>query len=116
MEEKEKHHFVEADEAIKWIERCIVGNITKEQLDKQRQKECNSLDIMQNTNFVYHPESLIEMQIMCLCAIQFYVNRNNLDDIKLSDSSNLIMLCLLIEHVFSGICAIFRSYDIDKNG
>jgi len=39
----------------------MAGNISKHLLDKQRQKELNSLDLMQNTNFVYHPESLIEM-------------------------------------------------------
>ena len=71
---------------------------------------------MQNTNFVYHPESLIEMQIICLLSIFAYENRNNFSDIDINDSSNTIMLTLLIEHIFSYICAFYRSYDIEKNG
>lgn len=62
LEEDEKtRQFVSEDDSIHWLSRCIVGNITKMDLDKQRQIESNSLDLMQNTNFVYHPESLSEM-------------------------------------------------------
>jgi hypothetical protein len=75
IDEKEMLNFVDENDSIAWIQRCLVGGIDKAQLDKQRQGECNSLDIMQNTNIVYHPESLIEMQIMCLGSIFFYINR-----------------------------------------
>lgn len=105
------------DDSCAWVQRCISGNITKALLDKQRQKELNSLDLMQNTNFVYHPESLIEMQIICLLLVFVYENRNkNLKELNIDDSSNVIMLTLLVEHIFSYICAFYRSYDIEKNG
>jgi len=72
---------------------------------------------MQNTNFVYHPESLIEMQIICLVSVFVFENRNkDFPDIKINESSNSIMLMLFVEHIFSYICAFYRSYDIDKNG
>ena len=34
------------EEANEWIQRCIVGNITKEDLDDERTAEINSLDLM----------------------------------------------------------------------
>ena len=75
---------------------------------------------MQNTNIVYHPESVIEMQIMCLGIIFLYVNRIYIldpDSIERSSySANFIMFALMAEHIFSCCCAFYRSYDIDKNG
>jgi len=52
---------------------------------------------------------------MCLVLIVVYTNRNK-KDLDLNESSNFIMLALFFEHVFSYICAFYRSYDIDKNG
>lgn len=99
-----------------WVQRCVVGGVTKNQLDKERQKECNSLDQMQNTSFVYHPESLIEMQLMVLLSIFVFTNKDNLEGYDFKKPVNQIMIGLFIEHIFSYGCAIFRSYDIYKNG
>lgn len=52
--------YVEEEDATEWIEKYLIGNIDKVQLDDQRLKESVGLDMLQNTNFVYHPESLLE--------------------------------------------------------
>jgi hypothetical protein len=79
--------------------------------------------MMQNTNFVYHPESLIEMQLICVFLV--YVLNNGIfysyspsswKAYEHSDSSNFIMFTLLCEHIFSYLIAFFRHYDINKNG
>jgi hypothetical protein len=100
----------------------VVGDIKKNQLDKQRQKETNALDLMQNTNFAYHSESLIEMQILCSALIYYYTERKLFEQgtllsefIKVG-SSELILVTLNFEHIFSYFCAFFREYDIKYNG
>ena len=40
---------VEPNQSIQLIEDCVVGGITKHELDDERAKETNSLDIMQNS-------------------------------------------------------------------
>lgn len=81
--------------------------------------------MMQNSSFVYHPESLIEMQVICLVILYYYSNREHIDEIdgihskelvKDNQSPNFIMAALMIEHIFSYFCAFFRAYDIKKNG
>ena len=34
LHEKEHRDFIEPEDALGWIQRCIVGNITKDKLDK----------------------------------------------------------------------------------
>ena len=124
VQENEKDKFIEESDSIGWLERCIVGNIKKIELDQERQNETNSLDMMSNTNFIYHPESLIEMQILCSMFIYFFSNKHLFgsdDELSFSDffkegSSNFIMLALFVEHIFSYVCAYYRDYDINKNG
>lgn len=41
-----KKYEVPTSESIAWIKRCVVGNITKKELDNERMKETNSLDMM----------------------------------------------------------------------
>jgi hypothetical protein len=36
LHEKEHKDFVHPEDALGWIQRCVVGNITKDKLDKQR--------------------------------------------------------------------------------
>jgi hypothetical protein len=57
---------VPLSEATGWVKRCLVGNIIKSDLDEERKKETNSLDLMQNSSIIYHTESILEMQIACL--------------------------------------------------
>ena len=51
----EKSSFVEERNAIKWVEESIVGPITKDILEKERFKELDSLDMMQNSGIIYNP-------------------------------------------------------------
>ena len=70
--------------------------------------------MMQNTSIIYHPESLLEMQIICWCVIKFYFGveeANNHTDI-----SNIIMWALIVEHLFSYSSGVFRQWEIRKNG
>ena len=80
---------------------------------------------MQNTSFVYHPECLIEMQMMCLLIVFYYSNRQVLSNQDItwtkvfgddSHSQNYILLGIMVEHVLSYLVAYFRKYDIEKNG
>ena len=52
---------VDPSQSIEWIQDCVVGNITKYELDDERANETNTLDIMQNSSIIYHMESVIEM-------------------------------------------------------
>ena len=67
--------------AAKWIEDNLVGQINKEMLDAQRFKEVNSLDMMQNTSIIYHSESMLEMQFLCLIFIMIFVRTENDGDV-----------------------------------
>ena len=51
---------VPKEEATEWILNNIVGKISKTDLDLERVKEINTLDMMSNSSFTYHTESLIE--------------------------------------------------------
>ena len=53
------------------MRKCLVGKLTKADLDDERMKETNSLDMMQNTSIIYHTESILEMQIITLAV--FYI-------------------------------------------
>lgn len=55
------------------MRKCLVGKLTKADLDDERMKETNSLDMMQNTSIIYHTESILEMQIITL-AVCYILN------------------------------------------
>jgi hypothetical protein len=67
-------NWVSEEDATEWIEKYLCGKIDKAQLDDQRLKESLGLDMIQNTNFVYHPESLLETQVISLILVFFYTN------------------------------------------
>ena len=77
---------VHQDDATGWIKRCLVGNIKKGDLDDERMNETNSLDMMQNSSIIYHTESILEMQFMCLILVVILHNsfKEKLDYGKLS--------------------------------
>jgi hypothetical protein len=52
---------IHIDDASNWIKRCVVGRVSKRDLDDERMKETNSLDLMQNSSIIYHTESILEM-------------------------------------------------------
>jgi len=43
---KDKNVDVDQNDAAPWIKRSLVGNIVKADLDEERKKETNSLDLM----------------------------------------------------------------------
>lgn len=59
---------IKPEEANDWLKNCVVGKISKSELDLERNKETNALDMMQNSSIIYHMESLLEMQILCLVS------------------------------------------------
>ena len=59
---------VSPKDATKFIQDCIVGDITKQKLDEQRNKEVSSLDMMQNTTIIYNMESVIQFQILFMIS------------------------------------------------
>lgn len=63
--------MIKADDASKWIKRCVVGNIRKSELDEERLLETNSMDMFCNSSIVYHTESILEMQLMMLALVYF---------------------------------------------
>lgn len=62
-------------DAYKMIDEVILGKITKINLDRQRVAETNVLDMMQNSSIIYHPESLTEMQFICLITFLMFTLR-----------------------------------------
>lgn len=113
--------FVNEEDATPWVTRNIVGQITKEDLDKQRCSELNAFDMTQNTSIIYHYESIIEMQLLCSAILYYLQNKDHHDNILdsfTSDkfSTNFIMYLLFVEHLISYGCAYYRYADIAKNG
>lgn len=88
-------------------------------------KESLGLDLLQNTNFVYHPESLLETQIFSLVIVFLhtngylsgYVDTEKISkDLKDTGSTNFLIAMLFAEHILSWLITKFRHYDIEKNG
>jgi len=65
---------VDPEQSINWVRKCVVGRITKNELDDERVIETNSLDIMQNSSIIYHMESVIEMQMLTLIFCYYFTD------------------------------------------
>ena len=82
--------------------------------------------MMQNSSIIYHPESLNEMQIICLVIfwmLNAYIIDNepanmkkHLDESGEMPQVNFLLYALLVEHIGGYLLEIFRQYDIEKNG
>ena len=117
--------WVTERQALEWCEETLDGGIRREDLDLQRQRETNVLDMMQNSSIIYHPESLFEMQIMCIAllwAFQSYilehlpVGKKQVEEQGHLAQAQIIFLALTIEHCCSLVISIFRQWDIATNG
>jgi len=120
VEAAKKKEKVKPENAIAWIKSAVVGNITKRELDDERMTETNSLDMMQNSSIVYHTESILEMQVMCLVSL-YFVNewwkaKKGYGNLATDDTAYIILLVLLVEHIFSYFFGIFRNREIDQHG
>lgn len=111
---------VKPNNAQRWIKNCIVGNIRKFELDNERMKETNALDMMQNSSIIYHTESILEMQVCCLVAMilttVYWSDKLNYADNESLGQSMMLMYVLMAEHVLSYLFGLFREYDIKNNG
>lgn len=54
------------------MEETIVGPVTKEILEKERFKELDALDMMQNTGIIYNPQAIIETQMLTTIVIYIF--------------------------------------------
>ena len=67
--------YVRESEVMVWMQKNVYGKITKEKLDNFRVSNLADDDMMMNTSFNYHPESVGEMQIIITALLwnQLYV-------------------------------------------
>ena len=101
---------------MEWIKNSIIGDITKDMLDQQRISESNQNDLMQNTSTIYHIESIIEMQLICLtCSIMF---GKGFKSVQYEDNSEIhrILNYLMFDHVFAYLSDYFRKWEIARYG
>ena len=77
----------------------------------------NALDLMQNTSIIYHSESVLEMQFMCLVLIGLMPKPDAKDIAEgKHDSSLNILWFLVFEHIFSYCSGLFRTWEVSKYG
>jgi hypothetical protein len=111
---------VKPHDSINWIKKCIVGNIRKHELDNERMRETNALDMMQNSSIIYHTESILEMQTCLIVAMilltEYWKDTKGYRNDVNRPTSMLLMYVLIGEHVISYMFGIFREYDIKNNG
>lgn len=103
--------YVKPYQAAAWLKNNVVGNITRDRLDKQRQKEVNTADLMQNTSLIYHSESVLEMQFLCLVTLYYWGHSS-----ETTENSSEILVALIAEHIFAYSSGIFRKWEIDNFG
>lgn len=112
---------VKPNDAINWVKKCIVGNIRKHELDNERMRETNSLDMMQNSSIIYHTESILEMQMCTLISMIFLTDvwserhKGHAENPN-KDTAMMLMYVLVGEHIFSYCSGIFRKHDLKHNG
>jgi hypothetical protein len=79
----------------------------------------NSMDMMQNCNILYHPESIVEMQIICLLTIVYYqyllVGQFPIE-FNANSEQSVIIIALFVIHILQLFYWTFRRFDISHNG
>jgi hypothetical protein len=91
---------VEEADAERWINENLECFVNKDKLDMQRKAEIMAADTMQNTNIIAHSESIIEMQIISLVALNFVIALDD-NNVHHMNGSEGILIGLLVMHVFS---------------
>jgi hypothetical protein len=134
---KKKHNIqISREKAAEWIKENVVGRITKADLDNERVRENNVLDMMENTCILDHPESINETQIACLLFFysisskwQTRENYNYGQGIQAVDEdaivnfgrsyqdfSMVVLFMLLFEHILSYIFTFVKRNDLKNHG
>ena len=119
-----EYPYIKQENATEWLNTRLIGKITKFKLDQQRVLEINNSDFLQNTNIIYHTESLLEMQVLCLIVFSFLGIKKEvtmLDKEKNSMSGEAsqslqLYLALLLEHIFAYIASNYRKWEIARYG
>jgi hypothetical protein len=112
-----RKNIVTPDQVDEWIKTNVVGEITYQELDDMRHQEVNGLDMMQNSCIIYHSESILETQILCLLLIVIIEEFMNLYEKRVENNENQnICMALLIEHIFSYSCTFYRKQEIKHSG
>jgi len=124
-----KSKDVPKSEATQWIQKCVVGKITKAELDDERVRETNALDIMQNSSIIYHMESVLEMQMACLVMCFVYSRiwakghkygeqpvEGGIFTSGSKETSEMIMIVLLVEHIIAYLFNVYRTWELKRYG
>lgn len=123
------------ENAQHWIKTCFVGNISKADLDDERARETNQLDLIQNASILYHTESILEMQMGCLILCWFldrqwsaYQGYGTFEEpnpnsmaLKIGDYSSYqlgraFMYIFAGEHIMAYSFGLFRDYELKNKG
>ena len=70
---------------------------------------------MQNSSIIYHSESILETQILCLIASSLAQVNLGQEQKNLLSQNGFLMGALLWEHIFSYAFHLFRVHDIKYN-
>jgi len=66
--------------------------------------------MMSSTSIIYHSESILEMQILCIGLVYLTSTHNT------TSTYSVILAILFIEHLFSYFVRYFRSWEIKHYG
>jgi hypothetical protein len=74
--------------------------------------------MMQSAIIIYHAESLLEMQFMCLIVFAFVFKpfRHKDELIEVHQKSNHVLWVLIAEHIFAYVSGLFRTWEIKHFG
>lgn len=78
--------------------------------------------MMMNTSIIYHIESILEMQFLCLIGFALYGYQdfegkpNAENHIRAQEGSASIITALICEHIFAYISMYFRKWEIQRYG
>jgi hypothetical protein len=75
---------------------------------------------MQSAIIIYHSESILEMQFMCLICFTFVFEQKMPPEYHMNKEahakSNLILFSLVVEHIFAYFSGLFRVWEIKHYG
>lgn len=96
--------IIDKSKSLTFLKNCVVGKITKEDLDDERVREINKMDMMSNSSIIWHQESINELQIICLSLFTFFYKSLNIGDftdatVQFNQEKPLgLVYCLLVYH------------------
>jgi len=107
---------VTPEQAPDWIETYVVGKIKKEDLDKERNREIDAADMLAYQSIIYHTESILETQFLCLMAVLVVQNLEGRVKGTVTNDHSYVMQAMALRHIFTYLAGIFRRYEIRRAG